>query len=91
MTPKQRIKKAISIAVKYGGIDGDHHKDWVIDQMVRALTDCPSVKKSATGSDGKRYTYVTQGESSEYKKIVADACAGEDGPCTHEWSIGVPP
>jgi hypothetical protein len=32
-----RIDEAIAIAVRYGGIDGDHHKAWVIDQMVRAL------------------------------------------------------
>jgi hypothetical protein len=28
--------KIASIATRYGGIDGDHHKQWVIDQMVRA-------------------------------------------------------
>lgn len=33
----ERIEKAIQLAVQYGGIDGDHHKAWVIDQMVRAL------------------------------------------------------
>lgn len=32
-----RITKAISLAVQYGGIDGDHHKAWVINQMVRVL------------------------------------------------------
>ena len=32
-----RIETAIGIAVQYGGIDGDHHKAWVIDQMVRIL------------------------------------------------------
>lgn len=35
-----RIQKALDIAVRYGGNDGAHHKDWVIDQMVRALTGC---------------------------------------------------
>lgn len=29
--------KAIELAVQYGGIDGAHHKAWVIDQMVRVL------------------------------------------------------
>lgn len=33
-----RISAAIDLAVKYGGIDGAHHKDWVIDQMVRVLS-----------------------------------------------------
>ena len=31
------IMKAIDLAVRYGGIDGEHHKAWVIDQMVRVL------------------------------------------------------
>jgi len=37
MTSEQRIDKAIQIAYDYGQIDGDHHKAWVIDQMVRTL------------------------------------------------------
>jgi len=32
-----RIEKAIDLAVGFGGIGGDHHKAWVIDQMVRVL------------------------------------------------------
>lgn len=31
------VEQALEIAVRYGGIDGEHHKTWVIDQMVRAL------------------------------------------------------
>lgn len=31
------IDKAIALAIKYGSIDGDHHRAWVIDQMVRVL------------------------------------------------------
>jgi hypothetical protein len=37
MMDAERIEKAIELAVEYGGIDGDHHKAWVIDQMVRVL------------------------------------------------------
>ena len=37
MSEQERIDAAIEIAVLYGGIDGAHHKAWVIDQMVRAL------------------------------------------------------
>lgn len=33
----ERIEKALDIAWCYGQIDGNHHKTWVIDQMVRAL------------------------------------------------------
>jgi hypothetical protein len=35
---QKRIEAALEVAFRYGGIDGDHHKTWVIDQMVRALT-----------------------------------------------------
>jgi len=63
----ERVKDAISLAVAYGGIHGDHHKAWVIDQMVRKLA----------GPD--------------YEKIVAEAEAGEDGPHTYEWDVGIAP
>jgi hypothetical protein len=32
-----RHHAALIVAHHYGTIDGDHHKAWVIDQMVRAL------------------------------------------------------
>lgn len=35
---KDGIDAALELARAYGGIDGSHHKAWVIDQMVRALT-----------------------------------------------------
>lgn len=34
---QQRIDKAKDVAFEYGQIDGDHHKAWVIDQMLREL------------------------------------------------------
>ena len=34
---KERIDAACKLAWTYGQIDGDHHKTWVIDQMLRAL------------------------------------------------------
>jgi hypothetical protein len=45
LSPKQvpendadRITLATDLALEFGQIDGDHHKAWVIDQMLRALT-----------------------------------------------------
>lgn len=41
MSPEDRmsdaIDEAVAVAERYGGIDGAHHKQWVIDQMLRAL------------------------------------------------------
>lgn len=55
MTDKERIEKAIEIAIEYGGIDGAHHKDWVIDQMVRALAgdNYDQIVADACESDGE--------------------------------------
>ena len=36
-TANADVDKAVEMAVSFGGIDGAHHKAWVIDQMVRAL------------------------------------------------------
>ena len=33
-----RRRAALDLAARYGSIDVDHHKMWVIDQMVRRLT-----------------------------------------------------
>lgn len=35
---RSNVDQALTFAHLYGSIDGDHHKMWVIDQMVRALT-----------------------------------------------------
>ena len=85
------IKRALAYAIHYGGIDGDHHKAWVIDQMVRALTNCPIVDKEKLDCNRKPYTFKAQSESDEYKQFVADAKAGEDGPDTYDWNVGIAP
>lgn len=50
-----RMQNAIDIAIRYGGIDGDHHKAWVIDQMIRALAGSNYeriVNEARSGEDG---------------------------------------
>lgn len=34
---EERISKATDLAWRYAQIGGDHHKMWVIDQMLRVL------------------------------------------------------
>lgn len=34
-----RIDEALELIERYGGIDGAHHKQWVLDQVVRKLCD----------------------------------------------------
>lgn len=91
-TKSERIEKALSIAVAYGGIDGAHHKDWVIDQMVRALTGCEMETLTKTSCGGNEpYTYTVQSESEDYIALVKEACNGEDGPQTYHWETGIAP
>ncbi len=86
---QKAVEKALVYAVRFGGIDGAHQA-WVIDQMVRALLDCPMVEETIE-CDAGPYTFERQGESASYLKLVAEACDGEDGPETYEWNEGVPP
>lgn len=90
-TAQDRIGKALEIAAECGGIDGGHHKMWVIDQMVRALTGCPMEEKTHVDYRDVPYSYEAMGESEEYRRFVAEYEAGEDGPDTYEWDEGAAP
>lgn len=64
-----RAQSALFYAADNAMYDGDHHKMWVIDQMVRALTGCPMITKTAVNANGQTYRYEAQGESAEYLRV----------------------
>lgn len=37
MRDSERIEAAVNVLIRYGQIPGDHHKAWVIDQVLRLL------------------------------------------------------
>lgn len=39
LTSTERIEKALDLIEKYGMIAGDHHKQWVIAELVNILVD----------------------------------------------------
>lgn len=82
-----RISAALKIAGDFAGDDGSHHKAWCIDQMIRALTGCPMVEKTALDYRQQPYTYETMGESAEYEAFVARY--GDGGE--YEWDTGIAP
>ncbi len=58
--PKDRIARALALAYRYGQIDGSHHRVWVIDNMVRLLTEehYPEMIKLYKDGDGpESYTW----------------------------------
>ncbi len=65
MTENER--KALELIEQYGGFDGAHHKQWVLDQIARVLI------------------------GDKYPQWVADMTAGEDGPDTYDWDVGIAP
>lgn len=36
--PRTKCADALELILRYGGIDGSHHKQWCLDQVVRILT-----------------------------------------------------
>lgn len=82
-TSAGRIHKALEIAAESAMFDGDHHKMWVIDQMVRALTGCPVETRTGTtyltAADTITYQYEAQGESPQYQAFVAAARGWDEG------------
>lgn len=91
MTDADRIAAALAVIASYGGIDGAHHKQWVLDQAVRCLTGCPEEPVAVAGDDGRVYTYPVRRPSAEYEAWVAAHDRGPDGPDTYSWDEGTPP
>lgn len=57
----------------YGQIDGSHHKQWVMDQVVRILKGTPVIVRLAEWDNGLKELRVKTGEpSAEYLKWVEE-------------------
>lgn len=85
-TPEERIARALEIA-KSTATDA-HHKQWVIDQMVRALTGCPDVVWAATDENDHLYHYTALGESEEYLAWL-ESFYNDGGD--QRWNTGIAP
>lgn len=76
----------------YSGIDGSHHKDWLIDQIARILKGTRiiiSVAKWNNGHEEERFNL--DDATQEYHEWVKEMCDGEDGTETYSYDIGVAP
>ncbi len=79
---------ALAFISLYGGIDGAHHKDWVLDQVARILNGTPVILKLAKWSDGEQeYRFNLDEPSETYTKWVEDITDGE----TEEYDEGIAP
>ncbi len=77
---------------RYGGIDGDHHKTWLLDQIARILKGAEIQIKVARWSNGHtedRINIINPTE--EYHMWVEEMKSGEDGPDTYDYDVGIAP
>lgn len=84
---------ALAFASRYGSIDGEHHKTWVIDQMTRILLGTPVVLSIARWENGtEEYRFETSKPSDAYIKWIAEQ-QGEviDGELKYPWNPGIAP
>ena len=87
----ERIEAALGVIGQYGQTDGAHHKDWVLDQVVRLLLGCKSELVTLTDSQGRPFEAEVVGSNAAYRAWVRDICAGEDGPETYGYDEGIAP
>lgn len=78
---------ALEYMLRYGGIDGEHHKTWVIDQSIRILKGTPIILTLAKWDDGnEEYRFITGKPSKEYDVLVKETI--EAG---YDWDVGCAP
>ncbi len=68
-----RADIAMSFIERYGGIDGSHHKTWVLDQAARALKGAPIIDlRVASWSESPDEYRWELGTSDEYEAWVIE-------------------
>jgi hypothetical protein len=71
----------------YGGIDGEHHKTWVLDQVMLILHGTPVLVRLAKWDDGtEEYRYTTDEPSTAYQAWIKSR--KKDG---YDWDEGIAP
>ena len=88
ITPEQG---ALLFITMYGGIDGSHHKDWVLDQAVRILHGAPITVKEAKWDDGTTELRYTVGTSEAYEQYVHNYQYEDGDELVYDYSTGIAP
>ena len=67
MTPEERIKIALTLIGEFGTTKGAHHKQWIIDQAVRVVLDCPYRLDACYDENDDYRQWIRQVEDSGYE------------------------
>lgn len=77
---EDRIDAAVEVISRYGMFDGAHHKQWVLDQAVRAML----------GEEGyEQWVKEMNTDSEDYDGLDPDDPDYE--PEYEPWDVGIPP
>jgi len=85
-----RVENALEFIMQFGATDGDHHRQWALNQIVRILTGCTEPEVFIF-QNGQEIVDDDTGESYEYHEWLRQYADGEDGPHTYSWDIGTAP
>lgn len=90
MTPSEIALYYIFV---YGQIDGEHHKAWVLDQVVRILNGAPIVDlREARWDDGNTEIRFSIGTCEQYQNWVLQYQQPDDaGEPEYTYNTGVAP
>lgn len=76
----------------YSGIDGGHHKDWLIDQIARIIKGTKIIVKMAKWDNyHEEERFSLEEPPEQYHKWVENMKDGEDGPDTYSYDTGIAP
>lgn len=93
-TPYAKYKRkdwALYFIGAYGGIDGAHHKTWVLDQVARILHGAPITIKLAKWEQSEAYR-VSVGTCASYEKWVKEMKDPDNtGEDQYGYDEGTPP
>jgi len=86
-------EKILRKILRYGGIDGGQHKQWLIDQITRILCDCPKVDMTRKLANGDIITFKVYGTSERYKQFLKDYSGNPNDEDNYygEWDEGIAP
>lgn len=77
---------------EYCGIDGSHHKQWLIDQILRiTLGTKIKIKKAQWHNGNEEYRISLKEPPREYFEWIEKYENGEDGPQTYSYDPGIAP
>lgn len=86
---------ALAFIERYGQIEGDHHRVWVLDQVARILKGAPVLVSLAEWSNGaKEYRLRTGNPSQEYLAWREEMLGEKDketGEREYDYNEGIAP